>query len=160
MQKDDEVFFSFKDNISAKSEGCNISRDICTSFGSILALCRDPLSSGFSMPAVMGEVVMRQTHESDKETVLTFEDPTGYALLCLLNCSVRDFPKALGDYIVVGNMRFSLTEIDGVDMVAASVDFSDVKLISMSEETKVAHKKRFSDTKIESYQFANPLLHS
>ncbi len=125
----------------------------------MLHLSRDPLASNSVLPALMGSVVLRQTHKD--ETTLTIEDPTGYAVLRISKCPPSRFPT-MGDgkFIFLGRFSLKVSDIGHAIVVSADCDFDSISIIPVAPETENERSRKFtlSVTPDADYQFSNPLL--
>lgn len=96
-----------------------------SSFGSILHVPGNTLNSGSVFPSVLGTCVLLQKH--DDEYTLTLEDPTGYVVFTVLNCSGDVVPEneiLLGPIFIAGYLTFPLKVVQGMGVVSASDGFA------------------------------------
>ncbi len=118
---------------------------------------QNPLTSNSVQPALMGSVVLKQVEAS--EMTLTLQDPTGYAVINIVNCPAETLPSTDDIVILLSQFKLQIAELGFADVVSADVDFKNVCILKAQDSIVAQQKKCLSTTAKKDFQFKmGPLL--
>lgn len=104
------------------------------------------------------------TEHEEKEVTITMQDPTGYAIVTIVdyvgdcdskNTLIFEFD---GPLLIQDSLILAVVTVQGEEMVKATVDLAEAKLKHMPEILSKGFDSRLQATPTSHFMFDNPFL--